>query len=77
MPSIFFCQLKPQQCIFPGQPGTHNICVCSTHQNVKLKLGALQLNISYKEGIAASVCSIENKSCMLRECSERSPKDAV
>ena len=30
----FFCQLKPQQCIFSGEPGTHNICVCSTHQNV-------------------------------------------
>ena len=48
MPNIFL-QLKPQQRIFSGEPVTQNICVYSTHQNVKLKLGALKLNVSHCE----------------------------
>lgn len=66
----FFCQLKPQQCFFPGEPGTHNICVCPDHQNVKLKLAALNPDIYYKDVIEASVCSMDEKDCMLHSCEE-------
>ena len=66
----FFSQMRPKECVFAGEPGTHNICVCSIHQNVKLKLSAITSNINYKEVIEASVCSIDNKTCMLRKCDQ-------
>lgn len=66
----FFCQLKPLQCRFPGDPGTHNICVCPVHQNIKLKLSALRPNLYYKDVITASVCSLEKKNCMLQKCKQ-------
>lgn len=67
---VFFCQLKPKQCVFPGDPGTHSICVCSIHQNLKLKLSAINPNVYYRDAISVSVCSIENKECMLHICEQ-------
>ena len=69
VPSLsLFIELRPIQCVFAGAPGSHTVCVCSFHQNVKLKLAVLEPKINYKEIIGISVCSIENKRCMLREC---------
>ena len=31
-----FAQLQPQQCVLAGASATHSVCVCMTHQNVKL-----------------------------------------
>lgn len=73
----FFCKLKPKQCFFAGEPGTHNICVCILHQNIKLKLAAVKPKISYKEVIEASVCSVENKLCMIRDCEECPSQNSV
>jgi len=36
-----FCQLRPKECFIVGARGTHSVCVCTLHQNVKLKLSAL------------------------------------
>lgn len=36
-----FCSLRPQHCITVGCRGTHSVCVCKIHQNVKLMLNAL------------------------------------
>ena len=33
-----FAALKPKECVFAGSAGTHTVCVCSTHQNVKLSI---------------------------------------
>lgn len=33
-----FCTLRPPNCVLAGSSGTHSICVCSYHQNVKLLL---------------------------------------
>ncbi|XP_058789571.1 uncharacterized protein LOC131663272 [Phymastichus coffea] len=73
----FFCQLQPPYCFFAGEPGTHNICVCSTHDNVKLKTAAVNPKISYREAIAASVCSTNNKCCMFRKCNSCPSQDSV
>lgn len=66
----FFASIKPKQCIYAGDPGSHNICVCCLHQNVKLKLSAVLPCINYKEVIESGVCSVENKNCMLKKCDE-------
>lgn len=73
----FFSQLRPKQCVFAGGPGTHLVCVCQIHQNIKLKLSALNENINYKELIQVSVCSVENRSCMLQICKNCSGQRAV
>ena len=44
-----FAELRPKQCVLAGSAGTHSVCVCTIHQNVKLmmigaKLGKLTEN---------------------------------
>ena len=36
-----FALLRPKWCIPVGAAGTHNVCVCTYHQNVKLMLVAM------------------------------------
>lgn len=36
--STKFMYLRPKNCIPAGTNKTHNVCVCATHQNVKLML---------------------------------------
>ena len=31
-----FAKLRPKNWVFAGSSGTHSVCVCSIHQNVKL-----------------------------------------
>jgi len=52
-----------------GAAGTHEQCVCQTHQNFKLVLHALNLNTHYRELIALCVCDSKDRNCMLRYCS--------
>lgn len=33
-----FTSLRPQHCVIAGASGTHTVCVCTIHQNVKLML---------------------------------------
>lgn len=33
-----FASLRPKHCILAGGCGTHSICVCSIHQNIKLMI---------------------------------------
>lgn len=33
-----FAELRPKQCILAGGSGTHTVCVCTYHENVKLML---------------------------------------
>lgn len=63
-----FCSLRPKWCVLSGSSGTHSICVCVIHQNVKLLLAACEIEETYHELIEYLVCSPENKDCMLRYC---------
>ena len=65
-----FCSLKPKSIVFAGSSGTHNVCVCKPHQNIKLILYALGLKENYKELIPQFVCESENRICRLRLCSK-------
>ena len=78
IPSLtFFSQLRPKECIFAGDTGTHNICVCLVHQNVKLKLASMNVKKSYKEVIEVGVCSMDNSDCMFHKCIQCPNKDGI
>nr|XP_047122569.1 uncharacterized protein LOC124806053 [Hydra vulgaris] len=61
-----FCTLRPKWCITVGASGTHSVCVCAIHQNLKLLL--YPLGVTYKELLPYIVCDITNKDCMMRKC---------
>lgn len=65
-----FCTLRPKWCVSAGASGTHSVCVCTIHQNVVLLLHAAQLEETYKDLIALTVCNTNNKDCMLQRCTE-------
>lgn len=37
-----FAELQPKECMLAGVGGTHSVCVCSTHQNVKFRMEAIK-----------------------------------
>ena len=57
-----FAEVWPKWCRTVGQSGSHNICVYTYHQNVKLMLSAVNLTLSYQvlQGIT--------RYCMLNKC---------
>ena len=38
-----FCILRPKWCVLAGSAGTHAVCGCTMHQNVKLLLETLNI----------------------------------
>ncbi|KAE8740460.1 hypothetical protein FOCC_FOCC014027 [Frankliniella occidentalis] len=66
----FFCSLKPKWCVYAGAAGTHNVCVCLIHQNLKLLLHSLPGNIDFKSMIDELVCDKDSRVCRLRLCSQ-------
>ncbi len=67
-----FCELRPEEFITVGSKGTHSVCVCTVHQNVKLLLASLPLKaeveITYHDLLNHIVCSTDNSECMLHRC---------
>lgn len=73
-----FAELRPKNCILAGASGTHTVCVCHIHQNVKLMMIGSNLkeltseeNIpisSYKTCIALLLCNPAHPTCYLNEC---------
>lgn len=37
-----FAELRPKECVLAGSSGTHSVCVCTKHQNVKLMMEAIK-----------------------------------
>ena len=63
-----FASLRPKWCISVGPKGTHSVCVCSIHQNVKLMLSAISLEKEYHELLEMIVCNRDSKECMVHRC---------
>ena len=38
-----FAEFRPKHCIIAGTSGTHSVCVCTIHQNVKLMLNGINV----------------------------------
>ena len=41
-----FCSLVPKCCVTVSSSGTHSVCVCTIHQNIKLLVDAFSGNIN-------------------------------
>jgi len=70
-----FAELRPKQCVLAGSSGTHAVCVCTIHQNVKLmfhgaKLEGLSDGYSYKNCLAEIKCNPPRIQCFLDRCEE-------
>lgn len=70
--------MRPKNCIIGGASGTHSVCVCTAHQNVKLMFSGGKLNkltlpgsdgrlMSYKECMAKVMCNPPLQACFLNE----------
>ena len=74
-----FASLRPRHCILAGASGTHAVCVCTYHQNVKLMMHGARLSeltssdgISFKtyhHCIANTICNPPQPACYLEQCS--------
>ena len=76
-----FCQLRPKNCILAGGSGTHTVCVCTIHQNVKLMMNGAGLRSivwhgdntslkSYHCCLAKIMCNPPSPNCYMDECKE-------
>ena len=73
-----FSELRPEECILANQAGTHSVCVCTIHQNVKLMIEGTRLPLltaktetpinSYHDAFNFVVCKFNDKSCWLGHC---------
>ena len=64
-----FCELRPRWCITVGAKGTHSVCVCEQHQNVKLLLASLPgPKLDHKCLMEKVVCDVSDRNCMLHRC---------
>lgn len=66
-----FCDLRPKEVkLFDTLP--HNVCICTYHENIRLRLVALKNVCSVNENISAFtesvVCDPASKLCMTQEC---------
>ena len=44
-----FAMIQPKWCVPGGSSGTHNVCVCTYHQNEKLMISCIDRSLDYKE----------------------------
>ena len=61
--------LRPEHVVEVGSRGTHNVCVCEKHQNVKLMIDALcNKNVDKHLFMDRIVCDINAYDCMMKKC---------
>lgn len=73
-----FASLRPPFCVLAGSSGTHSVCVCTYHQNPKLQLAGLGIKeLDYKILLGKTVCDMENRNCMMQQCSLCPGKEGV
>ena len=73
-----FAELRPKHCVLAGASGTHSVCVCTIHQNVKLMmLGAKLPDLtaqsefpltSYHHCLSQMICNPPQPGCYLGTC---------
>lgn len=72
-----FTALRPEQCIPVGAKGTHNVCVCKIHGNIRLKMRGLKEEFlrkkfdyqdTYRDYLEAMVCSKPTADCFFGNC---------
>jgi hypothetical protein len=61
-----FVELRPKWCVTVSSSGSHNVCVCEKHQNVKFMVDVISED--YHNLIDKSVCDSSSRNCMLQRC---------
>lgn len=51
-------------CALAGASGTHTVCTCMQHQNLKLTLHASELKETAEELLATTACEVDEEDCM-------------
>ncbi|GBM24624.1 hypothetical protein AVEN_144375-1 [Araneus ventricosus] len=75
-----FAELRPKNCVLAGASGTHTVCVCTIHQNVKLMLADIQQSTftkeenyylkTYQHCLPLMICNSAQSACYFGKCSE-------
>ncbi len=65
-----FADLRPKHCVLAGGSGTHSVCVCTIHQNVKLMMIGVKLSDlpTYHHCLAKILCNPPLPMCYLGDC---------
>ncbi|XP_044582105.1 uncharacterized protein LOC123263411 [Cotesia glomerata] len=73
-----FASLRPQHCVLAGSSGTHTICVCSIHQNVKLMMLGCNLAalteqlatplLTHSDCLKIIICQNPTSDCFFYNC---------
>lgn len=73
-----FTKLRPKNCVSAGSSGTHNVCVCLQHENMKLLIDAVDFKSLTKHRqtqvkdlqdlTSLSLCSNPKVECHMGEC---------
>ena len=70
--SKFTAELRPKHCVLAGASGTHSVCVCTIHHDVKLMLLVQEMQIpelpTYHYCLAKIICNPPHSRCYLGEC---------
>lgn len=75
-----FASLRPKYCILAGASGTHSVCVCAIHENVKLLLEGASIKSltantehvigDYHDCFKKMICDSPSTNCYMKTCSE-------
>ena len=67
-----FAELRPKHCVLAGASGTHTVCVCTIHQNVKLMLLAAKVPQvpTYHDCLSKMLCDSPLPACYLGKCAK-------
>ena len=73
-----FAELRPRHCVLAGASGTHSVCVCTIHQNMKLMIQSIKLGElttskgtslqTYQHCISQAICNPPLPGCYLGSC---------
>lgn len=72
-----FPEFSPKYCVLAGSSGTHSVCVCCIHENVKLMIdgaGLARLTrdtlriTSYKDCLSSLICNPPATNCYYLKC---------
>lgn len=75
-----FASLRPKHCVLAGASGTHSVCVCPIHENVKLLIDGVNLKSitaesqrpikNYHDCLDRMLCEVQSTNCLLGLCNK-------
>lgn len=75
-----FAEMRPKNCVLAGEGGTHVVCVCVIHQNVKLMIDGGKISRitqdwdnpikTYRDCLEQITCNPQTADCTLNKCND-------